>query len=224
MAVMSDAMMEELFREKRTTLGQLLLHAKRRMVSDDERGTANRQLLDAIARAVSPSADQLDEERIEHLSLFNLIGDPLLVIRHPEGIDLQSDTSIAAGERLPISGRSPFEGSGVIELVCRRDRTKTPPPIRNRFIPTDEFLRSFQQAYRHANDRCWVSRILTVEGGEFDTDLAVPPEARGSCYVRAFVKGTDGFALGATKVFVRRPKPEAATVEKTSAEASGRRY
>lgn len=208
MAVMSDAMMDELFQQKRTTLGQLLLHAKRRMISDDEGDTANRELLDAIASAVSPSANQLHEERIEHLSLFNLIGDPLLVIPHPEGIDLESDTSIAAGERLRVLGRSPIDGSGVIELVCRRDRTRTPPPIRNRFIPTDGFLRSFHEAYRQANDQCWVSQILTVEGGEFESELTVPTAARGSCYVRAFAKGADGFALGATKVFVRRPKPE----------------
>lgn len=222
MAVMSDAMMQELFRQKRATLGQILLHAKQRMVAGEGGNTANRQLLDAIASAVSPSADLLSEERIEHLSLFNLIGDPLLVIRHPDQIDLQSDTSIAAGERLSVSGRSSLDGSGVIELVCRRDRTKTPPPVRNRFIPTDAFLRSFQEAYRRANDRCWVSQVLTVAGGEFETEMTVPIDARGSCYVRAFVNRADGFALGATSVFVRRPKPEAATVEKTNADDSGR--
>ncbi len=207
MAVMSNAMMEELFRKKRPTLGQLLLHAKRRMASRDE-DDANRQLLDAIASAVSPSADQLNEERIEHLSLFNLIGDPLLVIRHPRGIELTSDSKIAAGERLTVSGQSPCDGNGVIELACRRDRTKTSPPVRNRFIPTDAFLRSFQEAYRQANDQCWISQTLTVEGGEFEAQLTVPRDARGSCHVRVYVEGADGFALGATNVFVRRPKPD----------------
>jgi len=56
---------------------------------------------------------------------------------------------------------------------------------------------------------------VSVGGGEFDTELIVPPDARGSCYVRAYVKGADGFALGASKVFVRRPKPEDATVRES---------
>jgi len=208
MAVMGDVMMDELFQKKRATLGQLLLHVKRRMASDDEMESANRLLLDAIASAVGSSADQLREERIEHLSLFNLIGDPLLVIRYPEEIDVRSESSIVAGERLQVLGRSSLDGSGVIELVCRRDRTKSPPPVRNRFVPTDEFLRSFQEAYRQANDRCWARQAVTIEGGEFKSELIVPPEVRGTCHVLVFVKGTDGFALGATDVFVRRPKAE----------------
>ena len=216
MAVMSDAMLDEVFRQKRNTLGEVLLHAKRRMLSDDQ-STANRQLLDAIALAVSPSGDQLREERIEHLSLFNLIGDPMLVIRHPGEIDLQCESSIMAGEHLTVSGQCPFGGHAVIELVCRRDRTKTPPPDRGQFIPTDGFLRSFQETYRQANDRRWISQALTIDGGEFRTELTVPPEARGTCFVRAFIEGLDGFALGATRVSVRRLRVETAAAENPNA-------
>lgn len=223
MAVMSDVMVDELFQKKRATLGQLLLHVKRRMVSDDEVDTANRLLLDAIASAVSPSTDLLREERIEHLSLFNLIGDPLLVIRYPEEIEVKSESSIAAGEPLQVTGRSSIDGRVTIELVCRRDRTKSPPPVRNRFIPSHEFLRSFQEAYRQANDRCWARQTVAIEDGQFGTELTVPSEARGICYVRAFVQGIDGFALGATDVFVRRPKAEATGDGKRPMEALDRR-
>lgn len=207
MAVMSDAMMDELFTQKRATVGEVLLHAKRRMVSDDEPDD-NRQMLDAIAAAISPAKDHLREELIEHVSLFNLLGDPLLRIRHPAEMALQTASRITAGERLVIAGTCPVDASGVIELVCRRDRTKTPPATRERFIPTHEFLQSFQQAYRHANDRCWIWQPFSIVDGEFQTKLTVPPDARGPCYVRAFAAGPRDFAMGAASVFVRRPKTE----------------
>ncbi len=212
MAVMSDAMMDELFCQKRSTVGEVVLHAKRRMMSADQLD-GNRQMLDAIAGAISPAGDQLREELIEHLSLFNLLGDPLLRIRHPAEMDLQAAPSVTAGQRLEVTGNCRIDGRGVIELVCRRDRTKTPLPLRGRFVPTHEFLRSFQEAYRQANDRCWIWQTFTADDGEFQTELTVPADARGPCHVRAFVAGPSDFTMGASSVFVRRPRTESVAAE-----------
>jgi hypothetical protein len=107
-----------------------------------------------------------------------------------------------------VTGRCQIDGHGVIELVCRRDRTKTPLPTRGQFVATDEFLRSFQVAYRQANDRCWDRQMLVATNGEFQIELTVPPQAHGPCYVRAFVAGRADFAMGASQVFVRRPRTE----------------
>ena len=38
----------------------------------------NRLMLDGVASIISPSREMLEEERREHLHLFNLLGDPML--------------------------------------------------------------------------------------------------------------------------------------------------
>ena len=208
MAVMADALMDEFFHARCHTLGQLLLKAKRRMVSDDTENP-RRQLLDAVAAAFSPASDQLDEELMEHLSLFNLLGDPLMRIRHPAEIHLQAEPKLIAGQTIRVTGRCEIAGQGIVELVCRRDRTRIPTSTRSRFHPTHEFLASFSDAYRQANDPVWIALPFWSSGADFEVVIDVPSEARGPCHLRAYVEGENNFAVGARDVFVRRPETPA---------------
>ena len=204
MAVLSDALMCELFQHHRPTLGEVFLYAKRQMAteSDGELGST-RQMLDALGAAFSPTGDRLRDERIEHLALFNLLGDPLLRLRYPDAVDLEVEPTVVAGRRLEVAGSCTADGSGVVELVCRRDRMRRALPERHRFVPTDAFLRSLHQTYREANDRVWVRQPVDCRGGRFQVALAIPTEARGPCYVRVFLAGRDNAAMGASPVFVR---------------------
>ena len=217
MAVMADAMMNEFFHTQCHTLGQLLLRTKRRMVSDDTEN-AQRQLLDAIAAALNPGSDQLDEERMEHLSLFNLIGDPLMRIRHPAEIHLEADPKLIAGQTIRVTGRCEIAGQGVVELVCRRDRMRVPASTRRQFRPTHEFLTSFNDAYRQANDPVWIAQPFSSAGADFEIVIDVPSEARGPCHLRAFLAGENDFAVGARDVFVRRPNMPANTDSRESSQ------
>ena len=207
MAVMGEALLDECFRQRRQTVGELVLHAKRRLATA-EHASDTRQLLDAIAAAISPSTEQVQEERLEHLDLFNLLGDPLLRLQYPQNLELRTADEIVAGGSLRIVGRSPLAGDGVLELVCRRDRTKATLPARPQFYPTDAFLRSFDTVYEQANDSVWTSQPFSSTGGEFQTELTVPAECRGPCYVRVFLRDSQDTALGAASVFVQRPKAE----------------
>lgn len=207
MAVLSEALLDECFRQRRHTLGEVLLQAKRRMATADPISD-NRQLLDALAAALSPSADELQAERLEHILLFNLLGDPTLRMAYPQDIEVQAAGEITAGECLHIVGRCPLAGSGVIELVCRRDRMKATPPTRPRFYPTDAFLRSFDAVYERANDDVWSSQPFSTTGGGFQAELSVPSDTHGPCHVRVFLKGAENVAIGAANVFVRRPREE----------------
>jgi hypothetical protein len=209
MAVLSEAFMDEYFQQRRPTLGEVLLHVKRRLTAED-RPSENRQLLDALATALSPSAGQLAEERKEHVLMFNLLGDPLLRMPQPLEVSVHVAPQVAAGEILKIIAHSPIPASGVVELVCRRDRTKTPFAPRSEFEPTDDFLRSFNAAYAQANDPVWLSQPLSTEGGEFETELTVPQDVRGPCHVRICLHGVTELAIGAASVFVRRPRQEPA--------------
>jgi len=210
MAVMSDALLDEFFVHRRGTLGDLFLAAKRRRGADDK-DNPRRQLLDALAAAISPAADQLSAERVEHVALFNLLGDPLLQLPQPRPIEVHAADSVRGGQSLSVSGSCPLAGEGWIELVCRRDRTRVSPPGRSQFVPTYEFVRSFQQTYRQANDPVWVANPFTSNGGNFEMQLAVPPDCSGPCHARVCVIAPSGVALGAADVFVERvaeqPRP-----------------
>ncbi|MCA9163716.1 MAG: hypothetical protein KDA62_12075 [Planctomycetales bacterium] len=235
MAVMGTAMMDECFQRQRPTLGEIILHAKRQMTAEveaaevdgagssgtnsdpdeanesesaDAKRLAQRQLLDSLAKAISPAPDALAAERMEHVLLFNLLGDPLLRVRHPDAVDVATATSATAGERLRVACRSPLAGKCTVELVCRRDRTRQPAPARGAFQPAPAWLESFDQVYRAANDRRWTVQEIDATPGDFQLDLEIPDEARGPCNVRLFVAGKESFAVGAADVYVKRRRTQ----------------
>lgn len=213
MAVMGNALMDEYFRQRRATLGEVLLHTKRRLVkqvrgdlrdAQPDSVAANRLLLDALARTISPAAELLDEERLEHVALFNLLGDPLLQLPHPHLVPLEAAEEVRAGEKLELTGTSPLAGPAVVELVCRRDHLRVRTANRSRFEPTHEALAEYDEVYRQANDPRWIALPLEVPNGRFRVQLPVPAEARGPCVVRITLRGERRLALGATPVYVRR--------------------
>jgi hypothetical protein len=207
MAVMGTGMMDEYFQNRPATLGEAILAAKRRMMQppdeSDPLKDANRLLLDGIASIMSPSRELLVEERREHLHIFNLLGDPMLRLTHPDEIKLDAPREAVPGEKLQIAGTSPLVGSGVLELVCRRDMFKTAPPARERFDPTDKGLAALQNVYLAANDRCWARWGLELPGGDFSTEIAIPTECHGPCHVRLLVADGKSHGLGAASIYIR---------------------
>ena len=210
--------MDECFRRRTTTIGQALLHAKQNMVKPGGGTGRQRAILHALAYAVSPARDKLAEERAEHLRLFNLIGDPLLRLRHPQALRLEVPAKITAGARLTIAGRSPVDGRGTVEMVVRRDRLTFRPPLRGDYPQDAARLAEFQEIYRKANDRRLKSIEVDVGNGRLAAELDVPEGASGPCHVRVFVEGSDGFALGSAAVEVAKP----AAAEAATATASKR--
>jgi hypothetical protein len=210
MAVMGTGLMDEYFQRQPATLGETILAAKRRMMlpvdEQDPLKNANRLLLDGIASIVSPSRELLEEERREHLHLFNLLGDPMLRLSHPQQIALEGPKEATPGQKLQIAGTTELIGRGVLELVCRRDQFKSAPASRERFDPTDKGLAALHDVYVAANDRCWARWGLDLPGGQFATEIAIPAEARGPCHVRLLAADGKTHALGSTSIYIR-PQP-----------------
>jgi len=140
--------------------------------------------------------------------LFNLLGDPLLRLPDPGRVDLQTGEAAVAGEKLRISGKTEIGGYVTVELVCRRDRTKVASPRRQAFAASDEDLAEYEAVYSQANDRRWAATSFRAAAGTFETELLIPPDANGPCYLRAFAEGLDGHALGAAAITVQPPHPE----------------
>lgn len=211
MGVMGHELLEQYFVERRETLGELLMHAKRQMARElveAERTTnTTRHLLDSIAAVISPAPDSLAQERMEHVLMFNLLGDPLLRLHQPDGISLTTDDEATAGVSINVRGTSEVDGRCVVELVCRRDRLKTRFVARPRYDARDESLAEYTNVYARANDRRWCSSSVECQSGIFETTLSIPEEAVGPCNVRVFIEGEGRFALGSKSIHVNRARP-----------------
>jgi hypothetical protein len=201
MTVMGNAMLDELFVRRRETIGDVVLHAKRTLAGDP----AEKGFVEQIARAISPDPDRLNDERREHVKLFNLIGDPLLRIRHPKGATVSAPEYATAGETIEISGTSDINGPCIIELACRRDRMTFKPKRRSTFEATDHALAAMQEVYVHANNATWSSTSLDIENGNFAVTMTVPEDAMGPGHVRVYVQGQSDFAMGSADVYLRPP-------------------
>lgn len=204
MAVLGTSLLDECFLKQQPTLGEALLHAKRRSMTQDS-DNLNRQMLDALASTLSPSSDSLVDERREHLALFNLLGDPLLRIRHPQTIQIQTPHDVDAGTTIEVVANCPIAGRCQVELSCRRDCLKESISSRDKFQPTHEALAAYSEVYELANNPRWCTEFVQIqEPGEFRTTLRVPPQAAGPCQIRLFTEGREVHAMGATNVFIRR--------------------
>jgi len=204
MSVLAVGLMDEVFRKRSATLGEALLKAKQHMVKGPAEGDQQRAMLDSIAAAISPAPSQLAAERLEHVLLFNLIGDPLLRLRYPQEVKLEVAAHAAAGRPLRVSGFSPVDGRATIELVVPRGRLSFTPPPRREYPQTSGELSEFQEIYRRANNARLASVEVPVHAGRFEAQLHVPPEASGECHVVVYVEGEEDFALGAAEVEIRQ--------------------
>ena len=205
MAVFGSEMIDQCFRFHAATVGEAMLEAKRRMVGAGQAQWDSRRLLmDALAKAASPQGSDLAAERLEHLHLFNLIGDPLLALHFPREMELTAERSAIAGGRLAISGRSPCDGRCTIELVADRDAADAAQP-RQKFDSSDQALAHFDDLYRQMNHPPLATAEATVERGQFITALRIPSTVAGRYRIRAFVAGTCDCALGAAAIDVQPP-------------------
>ncbi len=202
LTMLSTGLIDECFHRQATTLGEALLAAKQRMMAKPDPADAQRAMVDAVARAISPAPNQLAEERAEHVLLMNLLGDPLLRLRFPKPVELHVTDCVHAGDRLRVEGISPVDGEGKVELVVARGRLAFPTPVRRAFPETSEGLSELQETYERANDGRLAVVPLVTRAGRFSVELPVPPAAAGACHVRVYLAGNKDFAAGASEVTV----------------------
>jgi hypothetical protein len=197
MATLADGMIRQLFVIQAPTLGEVCLHAKQEMTQEGSK-EPTRAMLDQFAKTISPHREELDQERLEHIELFNLFGDPLLKIAYPEKIDLTVSKEVKPGEKLEISGTLPVSGPLVIELVRSRKRPDYAPARRKTFPKTPEGVAAMQEAYNAAN-RYYFHHVVEkyAKAGPIKFSISVPKDApKGRCAVRIYTTGTQKSAAG----------------------------
>jgi hypothetical protein len=223
---MSTLMLEvadDYFNSPIDSLGELLRSAKRKMVlnhrddgwlATDQDETTNRepqteydrlrQMVQNTGKALSPTPELLAAECEEHLNLMHLFGDPLLKLKKPQWVELQTDAKGKTGTQLTIRGSVPMGGHLCIDLAYPRDRFRQRPQYRKQYEATDEAFSQYEAAYEAANNLTCDTCLNVVEAGPFEATLHIPADVSGDCLVRCILSSPDGFALGSTKLFIEK--------------------
>lgn len=205
LSLMSLEMIREYFDGDAKTLGELTMLAKHRMVCGDDESNEYRETVQALGKLFSPRPELLREECLEHMHLIQLFGDPLLRIKRPRKIELDSIRVVESGTTCTIRGVTPESGNLTVELVYRRDRFLQRPVPRKVYVGTDEVLEGYQETYEQANELTCNCKTIFVPAGPFEIPLEIPDNAGGRCAVRCMLNSSESFGLGSTLVEVRRP-------------------
>ena len=203
MAVLGAEALKECFQNRRATVGEVLLHAKRNSVLAERNGELSK-VLDTLAGVLNVQGD-LAAERLEHVQLFNLIGDPLLRIPQPQEVTLTVSGQVQAGSTVVVEGRCDVNGPCTVELAVRRDRLTFKPPARQQLDGSTSTKQLYREIYRRANDACVATVQTHCVNGVWRAELPLPVDVDGDCQVRVYVQGMDDFALGKADVKVRAP-------------------
>ena len=210
MSLLSIGLMEQYFDQRVSTLGELLLAAKRDLiVNHSEPGDTNssyREHIELLNRALCPREVDWKQERVEHAYLFHLLGDPLLRLPQPQSLNLQVRKEVGPSERLVVSGIAPYEGQLMLQLNYARDRLIHRVRRRREFDATPLALAEYQTTYQEANNRQCDAVTAFVPAGPFSIELVVPVWASGACVVQGILQGADQFSLGARPLQVQRQK------------------
>jgi len=205
MAVLGSGLLHEVFERHAATLGEAVLKAKQSMFAVEPPAGASRNVLDLLAKTLTPGPVDLAAERTEHVRMFNLIGDPLLRLHYPQTVQINVPASSLGGTKLVVRGTCPVDGQATVELLMPNGRhLRATSPGRHGGPQSRQDLAAWQAVYRRANDPRLSTATCRVEKGRFATRLSVPSGAKGACCVRVYVAGADEFALGAVSLKVQR--------------------
>ena len=205
MSLLSLEMVHEFFEGEAQTLGQLMMVAKRRMVEGSDNNQEYRDLIEGMGKTFNPMPGLLKQERLEHVQLIHLTGDPLLRLKRPGMIELKSPEQATQGDRLEIEGVVDSPGDLTIELAYERDRLRYRPPRRKDYDSGEVSFAKYQETYEEAQKLVWTTQTVKVEkAGAFKTEIVVPSNISGRCVVRAVLNSDSKFAIGSSLIKVNK--------------------
>lgn len=101
-SVLGCELLRAAFQKSPGNMGDIWLRAQQRTLASASADDPLRTSLDAVARGVSPPSADLAAERREHVLLYQLLGDPLMRLKYPDGGPPQT-ARIAAGNQEQLS-------------------------------------------------------------------------------------------------------------------------
>jgi hypothetical protein len=218
---LAGEMMDTCFVQNESRLGQVVLQAKKAIWLDDKEpekakewstGSGSKlkskyqSAIEAMATALSPAGHDLVAERREHVRLMNLLGDPLLVIRHPKPLNIEARDTYEAGESLEANIEAPWGGTIEVELLLHRDRLPSHLESIQANEQAEARYQRMQQNYDRANHLVIAHQHLEVEAGTHRILFESTDDFRGQYVLRARMQGAEDWAIGTKRLQFQRKR------------------
>lgn len=206
-AIAAQGLMHAVYEDRVERLGEAWLRAQRELatdVADDPHLAQRRALVDLLATALSPDKDKLGDERLEHLHLYNLLGDPTLRLRHPQELTLAAPRSVVAGEAIEIQGVATHGGELTLSVCYLPGSVPVEKAGANGVGGAEGEVVEQVAIYEQAN--CIEVAELEIanhQGGPFKARIVLPANVRGSLKIVGRMEGGDRWSTGATPIIVR---------------------
>ena len=204
MSLLSLEMVGEYFNGDVETLGELVQISKERMVNGNDKPNEYRDLIEGMGKTFSPTPELLEQERLEHVQLIHLFGDPLLRLKRPNSLVIKSPDKAGSGSNIKVTGNAPSKGKLTIELAYQRDRLRFRPPRRREYDSSESSFKEYQKTYEQAQNLVVFSKVIDVSAGDFETEIEVPTDIGGRCVVRAMLVSPNEFALGSSPIDIKK--------------------
>jgi hypothetical protein len=192
------------YHRKAERLGDAWNEALREMATsaqNDAELKSRRVMIDGIASLMG-GGSSIDEERREHMQLYNWLGDPTLRLGNEDAIELTSTGDLTMGQPFVIRGRSPIAGKLTVEVHRRLGS----PISENANMRDDP-----ENKYRTANETVLCASEQATLSGEWTCTLMIPAAEKTlrlrpsttPVIVRASVVSETGYAAGAQSAWLR---------------------
>ncbi|MGL6196561.1 MAG: C25 family cysteine peptidase [Thermoguttaceae bacterium] len=177
-----------------------------------------REIIDSLAKMFDPTGDKLDQQRLDHLHLFQLLGDPLLCIQIPEKIEIEVAETVTPGSTLNVKGKLPRNTSDhqinhqvplrtelFVEIAVPKSRDAVKKPTRKEGPLTTQTIKDYAEIYRKANQRTLTRVPVEIKPGEsnFSFDLQIPQTLRGEYDLKVYFESQEKVAIGGKTITVK---------------------
>ncbi len=201
-AIVAMEMGAAIFEAQPETLGEGLMAVKDGIVNRE--GDDLRDIIIDFRKTMGP--EELTEEQIidlliQHIHMYNLFGDPALVIPFPRGeVILTLDKQeYSAGETVLVEGAvtGVSDGQAIVSLEVARPVLAYPiEPIDWGDPNVNDTIRA---NYGNANNKMLSSVVVDVFSGAFTASLDLPAELKPDTYhIKAYAYSSDTDAVGCT--------------------------
>ena len=183
------------------TLGEMVAIAKQRALAPGAKSL--RKTVEQIATGFTPDQTDRAQERLEHVRMYNLLGDPLLRLRRSMPMKIAASVDPAHPLRLRVEGSSPLAGRCRLHVVPLKYSAVAMQSGRKQFQLGDTSQREYEQMYQQTNHRSLAEQTMDVAAGPYSATIDLPPETAGQVVLVCHVAGGKGLAAGQASVLIR---------------------
>jgi len=191
------------FVDRAATFGEAVQRLKWRSLYDT--GSDMRKMIDAFAVLYMPE-EEMEWVIEDHMYSYNLLGDPAMLLRLPQGkVEVEAGEAVL-GQQISINGAAAGFAAGTahVALVCERAKILKPmTQVEDPDAP--ESWPAVQENWSNAMDHTVAATEAPLMGGSFVALLDVPTDIpAGPYYVTAYVEDGVTDAVGSLAVKVKK--------------------